>query len=147
METSFLPYWLMKFFFDDFNRQYQLNILLSNILVVLMFLIFKNSLIQFLNNLPHFCLFNKIFGIECPFCGMTRAFCEIANLNFFQVLQLNASSIFVASIFLFQIPLRIFSLSFSQHINKIGLISKCINLIGLVAVIGNWLIGLSINFL
>jgi len=145
MEVSFLPFWFLRYFYPDFTRQYQLNILLSNILVILVFLIFKNSLIHFLNMIPHFCLFDKIFGIECPFCGMTRAFCEISNSNFKQAFQLNVASFFVISFFLFQIPFRILSLSFNQHINRISLFSKYTGIIVLIAVFANWLITLSVN--
>ena len=146
MEVSFLPNWVMKYLCTDIIRQYQLNILLSNILVLLLFLIFKNSIILFLNQLPHFCLFDKLIGVECPFCGMTRAFCEISNTNFINAYRLNVASFFVISFFICQIPLRVFSFFKNEYIIRINLISKYFSNIVFAIVLANWVLNLFLKY-
>ena len=81
MEISIIPRWLMKYLSNDYFRQNDINILISNILILSLFILFKNTVVDFMNLIPHFCLIDKIFGIECPVCGTTRAFCELSNGN------------------------------------------------------------------
>jgi hypothetical protein len=38
---------------------------------------------------PSLCIHKSIFGIECPFCGMTRAVYEIVHLKFIEAIRLN----------------------------------------------------------
>ena len=139
MEISIIPRWLMNYLSKDYLTQYQMNILISNILVITIFVLFRNSLLNFLSYIPHFCLFDKLIGIECPVCGTTRAFCEIAKGNLRQAANLNLSSFFVALFFHFQIPLRLFSLCREQSIKKINAISKYSGYAVLVLIVLNWL--------
>jgi len=39
------------------------------------------------------CMSNKIFGINCPGCGMTRAAVAMMRLDFYQAIEYNAFSI------------------------------------------------------
>ena len=39
------------------------------------------------------CLFHKLTGLECPICGMTRAFQAISHGQFIQALNFNALSL------------------------------------------------------
>ncbi|WP_394330912.1 DUF2752 domain-containing protein [Aquimarina agarilytica] len=87
------------------------NILISTILLLLLFIILKSELISLLNNIPHFCLFDKLIGMQCPFCGTTRAFCAISEGSFNQAITFNTSSIILFIYFFIQIPLRIASLT------------------------------------
>ena len=41
------------------------------------------------------CLFLRIFGAPCPFCGMSRAFCAISHGNFAQALRYNSGSLWL----------------------------------------------------
>jgi hypothetical protein len=46
------------------------------------------------------CIHKSIFGIECPFCGMSRALYEMVHLNFNNAIQRNFVVIpFVITIF------------------------------------------------
>ncbi|MDR1343337.1 MAG: DUF2752 domain-containing protein [Prevotellaceae bacterium] len=79
MEISFIPKWLIKYVFSDYSAQFEANILISNAIIIITFAIFRDTLVDFISLLPHFCLFDKIFDVQCPFCGITRGFCELAK--------------------------------------------------------------------
>jgi hypothetical protein len=147
MEIAIIPKWLIKYIFSDSNCQYEANILMSNILIISIFIIFRNALIDFANALPHFCLFEKITSIQCPACGITRAFCELSNGNIIQAYKLNFASLFVALFFVSQIPLRIYSLCNPEMQRSIAKISKSFGWLVLVAILANWLIYLAIRLL
>lgn len=145
MEISIVPRWLMNRLSKDSLTQYQLNILISNIFIISVFVLFRNSMLNILSYLPHFCLFDKLIGIECPVCGTTRAFCEIAKGNFQQAYYLNLSSFFVAMFFLFQIPLRFLSLYREKSIKRINLISKYLGYAVLFIIMTNWVVKILIS--
>lgn len=145
MEIAIVPYWIIKYTSTNFLKQYSFNILISNILIIALFLIFKNSLINFLGYFPHFCLLDKLIGIECPVCGTTRAFCELSNGNINSAYQLNATSILVAFFFSIQIPLRVVSIINEQHTKIINTISKYFSQAILAIILLNWSINLFIN--
>jgi len=138
MEISILPQWLMNYFTDDCLRRNNINILFSNILIVSVIVLFRNSLIDVLNVIPHFCLFDKIFKLPCPVCGTTRALCEVAKGNVGQALELNYTSLLVAAFILFQIPLRIFSLLHKRSVRQVNAISKYSGYVLLIIIVLNW---------
>jgi hypothetical protein len=142
MEIEIIPRWLIKQLASNYTIQHELNILLSNILVVLLFLVLKDKVLDLMNIVPHFCLFDRMFGIECPVCGTTRAFCEISKGNYLNAGNLNFSSFFVVSYFLSQIPLRLIALSNNDFIFIINVISKIFGLLVIGVVIINWFINL-----
>lgn len=145
MEISIVPRWLICLLSKNSIRQNDINILISNILIILIFLLFRNSLIGILDKIPHFCLFDKILGIQCPVCGTTRALCEIANGNLRNAYYLNLSSFFVATFFLIQILLRVYSLLHIKSTTKVNLISKHSGNILLVAIVINWIVSVTIS--
>lgn len=145
MEISIIPGWLISRLSKDYLRQNDINILISNLCIILIFVLFKNSVIETLNSIPHFCLFDKLIGLECPVCGTTRAFCEMANGNIRHAISLNLSSLFIAAFFIFQIPLRLFSLCRNKSIEKINLISKYFGNTILIVIMVNWLIKMAIQ--
>jgi len=145
MEIAIIPSWIMKYLFKDFIRQNNFNILISNLLIIFIFIIFKNLLIPFLDQIPHFCLIDKILGVECPVCGTTRAFCEISSGNLNNALLLNPTSLIVAFYFILQVPLRIISLINDNKAKIINLISNVIGHIILAIILLNWIINLFIN--
>ena len=147
MEVAFIPKWLIKYISSNSTRQYEVNILISNILIISLFILFNHTLLRVMNAVPHFCLFDKILGIQCPVCGMTRAFCELSQSNIKEAIQLNLSSLFVASFFIFQIPLRICSLCKPQMQKNISKISKVFSYFVIIVIVANWLINLIISYL
>jgi hypothetical protein len=146
MEIAIIPNWLIKYLSRDYFRQNDFNILISNSLIILFFLIFKNVLIDFLGHIPHFCLIDLIIGVECPVCGTTRAFCELSNGNLKDAYLLNATSILVALFFISQIPLRLFSLMNGNKRKIIKTISKYFSRSVLTIILLNWIINLFIKY-
>ncbi len=138
MEIALIPRWFIGYLSDNISRQYHINILISNILIMTFIVLFRNSLISTLNVLPHFCLFDKLFGFECPVCGITRSLCEIVKGNFSNALSLNCSSFFVVAYIVFQIPLRIIALINSNHTAIVDVFSKYFGNIVLIIILINW---------
>ena len=147
MEIAIFPRWLIRYISLNERNQYDVNILISNLFIIIIFIIFKDRLLVIANALPHFCLFDKITGVQCPVCGITRAFCELSKGNIFQACKLNLSSLFVVSFFVFQIPLRIFSLYKPKKQKIVANISKIFSWLVLLVIVINWLINLIIEYL
>lgn len=103
-----------------------------------MFIVFKNNLIDLLNLFPHFCLFDKLTGIECPVCGTTRGICELTKGNLILAYKLNISSFFVSFYFILQIPLRVISLMNDNLVGKIEKFSILLGNLILILVAVNW---------
>ena len=111
-----------------------------------MLFIFTGSyLISILNYIPHFCLIDKITGIECPVCGTTRALCELSRGNLTNAFYLNKTSILVALFFIIQIPLRILSIVGITKSITINKISKYFSRVILTIILINWIIKLFTN--
>ena len=142
MEISIIPKWILKYLSSDYYQQYDISILISNLLIIFVFIFSKNSIIDILNSIPHFCLFDKLIGIECPVCGITRSFCEFSNGNFDIAFNLNSSSLYVALFFMLQVPLRIISLVRKNMRNRVNFISKYLGNTVLIVVLINWVIKL-----
>jgi hypothetical protein len=142
MEIAFLPRWLLSLFISSDVKRYELNILLSNVIIIICFFLFKNNVLNLINSIPHVCIFKKTTGIDCPFCGTTRAFCEIANYNLNSAISLNAVSIFIIIYFFIQIPLRLFSLIYDQYSGSISKFSSFSNKLFLIFFLFNWIFNL-----
>ncbi|MDE5418204.1 DUF2752 domain-containing protein [Labilibaculum sp. DW002] len=107
MEISFIPRWILKLLgIDEFIR-YDVSVLVSNLLIVIVFFSFGNKLLELLSYLPHFCLFDRVFGFECPACGVTRAFCEFGDGKIGSGIQQNYAAILVGVFVVIQIPIRL----------------------------------------
>lgn len=65
------------------------------------------NIFSYLNNVYDiglFCVFNKLTGLYCSGCGMTRAVLSLVNLDFYQAFRYNIFSIIflpIISIYLF----------------------------------------------
>lgn len=129
----------------NYSIQHELNILFSNIFILVIFGALGNNILAILNLIPHYCLIDKLLGIPCPVCGMTRAFCEISNWNLISASTLNFASFFVASYFLLQIPLRIATIASKRLRSKTNKISRTASNILLIIVLANWVLSLFIQ--
>ena len=147
MEIAIIPKWLIKHISFNERNHYEANILISTLFILIMFIVFKDTLLVVANALPHFCLFEKVTGVPCPVCGIIRAFCELSNGNILQAYHLNLSSLIIASFFIAQIPLRICSLYKHETQKKVTSISKILSRLVLAVIIINWLINLKIRYL
>ena len=57
--------------------------------------------------MPEVCHLKRELGVDCPGCGLTRAFLSIARFDFKSALHLNPASFFVFALVAVQIPWRI----------------------------------------
>ena len=57
--------------------------------------------------LPSVCQFRNVTGLDCPGCGLTRAFVSIAHGRFAEAFTYNGASLLVFAFVLLQIPYRI----------------------------------------
>mgnify|MGYP002625485895 CR=1 FL=1 len=57
--------------------------------------------------LPSVCQFRNVTGLDCPGCGLTRAFVSIAHGRIAEAWQYNAASLLVFAFVLLQIPYRL----------------------------------------
>lgn len=142
MEIAFIPSWLLAKLSFDFNKKYHYNILISNLLLIVFFFFFGNKLIGILDFIPHFCIFDKLIGKPCPFCGTTRAFCEISKGSLIEAWSYNKVSLLVALFFIIQIPLRIFALVNLDSTKTVNKISKIMSYSLLALLIIQWIVNI-----
>lgn len=64
----------------------------------------------FSNAMPETCTSKRILGIDCPGCGMTRAFISISHGQFNRAWELNRASFVVYAFVFVQIPWHIMQL-------------------------------------
>ncbi len=139
MEIAILPNGIIKYLSKNYSQQNDLNILFSNIIIISFIIIFKDSVIYSMNLIPHFCLIDKLFGVECPFCGTTRAFCELSKGDINKSIHLNFTSIFIALFFIIQIPLRLITLINRKNRIVLYKISKHLSFLILTIVLCRWI--------
>ena len=60
--------------------------------------------------MPEMCSSRRLMGIDCPGCGMTRAFISISRGDFARAWQLNRASFFVYFFVAIQIPWHAFQI-------------------------------------
>jgi hypothetical protein len=60
--------------------------------------------------LPSMCSSQVLFGVDCPGCGLTRAFIAISHGNFGQAWQLNRAGWIVYAFVAMQIPWHVIQL-------------------------------------
>jgi hypothetical protein len=107
MEIAFIPSWILNRFSVNTERNFHLNILISNLILIFGLYAFYGAVSsnQFL---PNICLIDYIFGLECPFCGCTRSLGALYHADFYSAWQYNRVGL-ILGVFLFtQIPLRIY---------------------------------------
>jgi len=109
MNICLYPNFLIKKLSNNFDKQINLNILFSN-LSILIFLIFISKINNFLSYIPHFCLFQTLFDIPCPGCGIIRSIICILNFDFLKSISYNPLGILIIITILFQINFRLISL-------------------------------------
>lgn len=56
---------------------------------------------------PVKCYYKEVYGVDCPSCGLSRAFSAILQFDFKAATDLNKSSLWVFSFFLIQLVMRI----------------------------------------
>jgi len=106
MEVDICPRWLLATLRIPERSRDQVAFFLSTF-VVIVFL----PLIRYI---PHFCLMQKLLGIPCPGCGVSRSLMAIARLRPAIAWAANPAGFGIAGLFLFQFVARPIALIFPQ---------------------------------
>lgn len=136
MEISIIPGFLIKKISNNNIQQINWNILISTVLVLIV-LFFIN--ISFINAIPHFCLFNKLSGLPCPVCGITRSFLSICNFKFLESLNYNPNGLIIIVFFIIQIPMRIIVLFHENSFHLIEKISRIMSRLIIASLLIYWI--------
>lgn len=142
MEIAFLPSKILKLLTKNNYKQHNLNILISNLSILLILLFLSNSLILVADSIPHFCLFKYLTKINCPACGITRGLNEISVGNIHKAYTLNPVSFFIVFFMISQVFLRFFIIIHLKSRIKLETISKKANYLILASLLLNWTIQL-----
>jgi hypothetical protein len=108
MQIAFIPKSLLRWFPDKDLKQLHLNILISNIIVVLFFSV---DILSIINFLPHQCLFQELFGVDCPGCGMVSGLSNFFQLRIKEAFHLNPVSLLLGCFIILQILLATIALN------------------------------------
>ena len=59
---------------------------------------------------PELCMSRRIFGIDCPGCGLTRCFVSLAHGDLRSAWRYNPAGVWLFAIVAFQVPFRVLQL-------------------------------------
>lgn len=141
MEVSIIPRFLIKKISNNNIQQVNWNILISTCLILLL-IPFIN--ISTLNSIPHFCLFQKIVGIPCPVCGVTRSVVSLSEFNIVESFSYNPAGILIVFSLVLQIPLRIIVLINEKYFKIIQKFSKIVLFIVILSLLLQWFLKINI---
>jgi hypothetical protein len=65
--------------------------------------------------LPSLCNFQRLFGIDCPGCGMTRSFVYSVHLQFFEAWNMNPAGTMLFCSLVLSVPWRIYQWERAQY--------------------------------
>lgn len=139
MEIKFIPDFILSFFLLIEEKKINLNVLISNIIFFAL-IIFIQHLTIFLTNFPTFCVFQKIFGMPCPGCGIIRSFIAISRLDLVSALKYNPVGIIIVLFVLIQIIMRFFVIFKEDAFKQISIYSKFMNNVIYFVLIAVWII-------
>lgn len=57
--------------------------------------------------LPELCSFRRLWGLDCPGCGMTRCFISLTRADFVRAWRYNAPGLLLFGLLAFQVPYRL----------------------------------------
>ena len=91
--------------------RYHVSILIAALLIIALsgWLQLKPSEginMPFWGTLPGICTWKNFLGIDCPGCGLTRCFVEIAHGNWKRAWQYNPAGFLIFGLVIYQIPFR-----------------------------------------
>lgn len=92
------------------------------------------------------CLFNRIFGVDCPSCGLTRAFLLIPKGEWKEALALNKASIYM---YFWFVGLGIWVVGKMTYSSKQKYLNSIVLLglfVGVVLLLGQWSVKLYNEF-
>jgi len=63
--------------------------LLGRLVFPSVFVTLKLIRVDFLDRMPQLCIYRQLFGMRCPGCGMTHAFCAVLHGDFARAFAYN----------------------------------------------------------
>jgi hypothetical protein len=103
MEPALFPPWLTKHWSGSFAISRNINVLASCSLITL---ILMSGLGSRLTAIPHFCLLQRLLGIPCPGCGISRSLLAAAHFDFSAAWNFNPAGIPIWFFLIFEIAAR-----------------------------------------
>ena len=89
--------------------------------------------------LPETCMSRRLFGIECPGCGLTRSFVYLAHGEWAASWNVHHVGWLLALAVVFQVPYRIFALATGQPAPLGKSAPKFVGTLLVVLLIVNWI--------
>ena len=121
----------------ELNKEKKLMIVYSIILGLIFLLPFYYDVLA---AFPHFCLFQQLFSINCPGCGMLRGIVELSSFNLPGAMHFNPVSLFFVLYVFLEIIIRAKLLQNKIDLNKRHALSVQINRVFTVLLCSNWII-------
>lgn len=104
MQIALIPHRLMQHLYQSDRDAVHINVLFSCILLVAIFS--WPSGLGFITSLPHFCLFEYLFGLPCPGCDITAALAALAHLEIQRSLLIQPCGVVLVSTVFIQSTIR-----------------------------------------
>ena len=120
------------------------RIIILNLIILISIFLFP-FYHQILYELPHFCLFQQLFSINCPGCGMLRSFHSLASFDITSAIKYNPLSIVFILFIMGEVVIRVASLNKLIIPAKIFLYSKNSNKVFTCLLLMNWLLVINNN--
>jgi len=108
--------------------------------ILLAFIVLLPFYYDALEAIPHICLFQQLFTISCPGCGMLRGLAELSSFNFSGAWHFNPASLLFAMVVFLEIFIRIKPLQKIIDINKRHAMSVQMNRAFMLLLSANWMI-------
>lgn len=138
MDIAFIPRGLIERFGSSSEKRIHINILLSHLIVI----IIMYSTIVFSVNLsfiPHICLFQYLFGIPCPGCGIIRSLLALCSGDLHSAWIQNPVGLLVGVYLIAQLPFRMLAIRADGWSRRVLYFSKLASTGIVIALIANWI--------
>lgn len=110
MEIAFLPARFLSALTTRTSVQIHLNVVLSTSLFIAA--VIAPGTQALLASIPHLCLFQLLFHLPCPGCGMLRSLFAFAHTDLRMSWSHHPVGPFLALVFLLQVPARLLAIRF-----------------------------------
>ena len=138
MDIAIIPKALLYRLGGDPEGCIHLNVLLSHLLLLIgaaLAICFSVDL----SVVPHVCLFDKLFGIPCPGCGLTRSLFALFVGDIHYAWTLNPAGPMLGTCLVAQLPLRIMALRMENWSRRAFGLSRIMTTGILITLFVNWI--------
>ena len=133
-----MPKFFMQWSSKRNINEIHFNILLSNLIVVIVLIaVGKNT--SMLDIIPHQCISQALFHIDCPGCGITTGLLFFFHLQFEEAYKSNPISILIGLFIIIQIIIRFVAIIRKKLSLKIMKLSSLVNHILIAILLTNYI--------